>query len=78
LSRRGSRVRVPSTPPLLKKPESNDSGFFSSVENDNYNVVVQSVNFLLRSFVAYHAEMRADVLYGIRNLSLTIQVFFRL
>ncbi|MCF2163016.1 hypothetical protein GLP28_14105 [Photobacterium carnosum] len=27
-----------STPPLLKKPESKDSGFFSSVENGNDRV----------------------------------------
>ena len=36
-SRRGTRWysewQVPPTPPLLKKPESNDSGFFSSIEN---------------------------------------------
>ena len=47
-----------------KKPESNDSGFFSSVGNSNDSVVVQLVNFLLGSLAAYHAEGRADVRNG--------------
>ncbi|MCD9530894.1 hypothetical protein [Photobacterium carnosum] len=47
-----------------KKPESNDSGFFSSVENSNDSVVVQLVNFLLGSLAAYYAEGRADVRNG--------------
>ena len=37
-----------------KKPESNDSGFFSSVENDHDNKVVLLVNFLLESLAASH------------------------
>ena len=32
---------------LLKKPESNDSGFFSSVGNDNDRVVVQLVRLFI-------------------------------
>ncbi|MCD9526533.1 hypothetical protein [Photobacterium carnosum] len=47
-----------------KKPESNDSGFFSSVGNSNDSVVVQLINFLLGSLAAYHAEGRADVRNG--------------
>ena len=41
---------------LLKKPESKDSGFFSSVENDHDSKVVLLVNSLLESLVASHGH----------------------
>ncbi|KAE8176115.1 hypothetical protein [Photobacterium carnosum] len=52
---------------LLKKPESKDSGFFSSVGNGNDSVVVQLANFLLEILAACHVYYlmengRADAL----------------
>ncbi|PST95526.1 hypothetical protein C9J51_19345 [Photobacterium iliopiscarium] len=62
-------MAVLSTPPLLKKPESNDSGFFrlyksKMMQNRHCGVVVQLVRLFIEKLSGQLRRGRADFRYG--------------